>query len=1223
MEPKFSQHPLSLLVSIEAQHRSLLETQLQNSSSPLQPRIAEDHEEFSHLLNVEHFDCILFEMPQNGGSEESLALLSGIIERARSTPVIVWGTARDSREAVEVMRLGAADYLSTAEEIRETLVASIRSCVQRAHQDQQLDAAGAAREVAEKVLRERELQIRGFFDFASVSMALVAPSGKIVRANPALRRLCGYSLEEISGLTISQLLLSEDRATVKEGLSLLVSRQIPVCDDEVQFRHKSGEGVWVSATFAVITNEDGEVQGYTLQATDIRTRKATEAQLLRSERRFQELLAQAPIGIFETDALGACRYINERWTELTGQLPHAAMGTGWLDALHPDSRKQALTEWAALMREGREFSSEFRLLSEAGSVVWGSVQAGVTRDHEGGVIGYLGTLTDITVRRLAVEELENTSILLRSILDSAPYSVIATSKEGIIREFSRGAEKLLGYQANEVLGQTVHELLHVREELMSRSRELDLERKESDGVDHFLRVLLEGAKSKTAERGEWTYIGKDGEHMPVELAVSEMVGPDQRLTGYLVVGSDITERRRRNQELISAKDAAERATAAKADFLAKMSHEIRTPMNSVLGMTEMVLQTTLTREQRSYLLAVQRSGQSLLYLINDILDFSRGEARRLTLENVAFDLYDTLATCLRGPAHIAREKGIELILRMASDAPQRVLGDPYRLQQILVNLVSNAVKFTPEGEVLVDIACGSSATNEPVTLYLNVVDSGPGVEKSEQEKIFGAFTQEDTGIARRFGGTGLGLAICSQLVDLMGGEIWLESEPGQGSSFHVTVALRGVDVPAPDSVFGGAWSNDRQVLVMEPNAKSLDVTRSMVNRAGFSAVCAEEQQDALEYARKLKLEGGAFAVAILDFYSWDRRAQKFIAQLEALNGPLGVICLSPAAHRASESWAEDLVFLSKPILPEELNEALQEAMSPLSKRSRLVKPSEGIEALRSRPLRILVAEDNETNQQVVSLMLERLGHQAELVENGLMALDRLSERSFDLVLMDLQMPVMGGQEAVRLLREQEKSTGRHLPVVALTAQAMRGDKEDCLLAGMDDYLCKPLDLNSLAHVLDAHTDSVSLSRATPSSTPPGRDTQGKEGYVDFTALRRRIGDTPQIFAKISTLFERDTQVLLAQLESQIAAAGAPMKGAEAHTLKGTLRNVCANGAAEQAAELEHSTGDGDWAKARAQIIVLRQMVTEVVRELQSFSEVPASRSEAKRSPKARLPSKMS
>ncbi len=1150
----------------------------------------------SMLLEIgrTHFDCLVIEEPCSTGSvAESVALIHAM---NHTLPLLVVGHEASRAAAVSAVREGAFDYLLRSELTEQSFLSTIRRAHRRAALEYHVVAASEASRVAASVLRERELQIRGFFDFAGAAMALLDPGGRMIRANAALRRLTGHELGEISELSAVSLVVEADQNAVALGLAQLLTRRVDVWKREVRITSRAGESVWLDMTLALICDEDGSVQGYTLHATDITRRKETEAELQRSERRFQELLAQAPIGIFETNQDGECRFVNQRWSEVTGQSYYEAIGVKWTASVHRDDLTPIAEEWASAVRNSREFAKEFRFQRADGSVVWVSGRASSMKDNLGRVVGYLGTISDITDRHTAEEQVRRTGALLRGVLDNAPYIVVVTSSDGVIRDFNRGAEKYLGYSSNEAIGQLAIELLHDPNELREMATRLSREFEQPVTVG--MPAL---ASANTSVHSVWTYVRKDGSRFPVELAVREMRDTGGRLYGYVAIGRDITERLRRNQELTEAKELAESASAAKADFLARMSHEIRTPMNSVLGMTEIALQTSLTREQRSYLELVQTSGRGLLRLINDILDFSRGEAHRLVLEEMPFDLRETIGQSLRGLSLQARKKGVELVLRVSEDSPTIVVGDSHRLQQILANLVGNAVKFTAEGEVVVDVECSGGEPGMTTTLYLQVSDTGPGVAVEEQAKIFQAFAQEDTGIARRYGGTGLGLAICSQLVELMDGEIWLESELGQGTCFHVTLALSCAE--QPDSTIAElqqVMTPGAFVLVVESNEKSREQTRRFLENAGYAAIPAATPSDALLKIQLLVREHQRIAWAVLDLPTWDAQARRFVQELERINGPFGMICLSPINRSEEERWVENLVSLVKPVLASDLSGVLRETPQTMPVFSGTGESPLSQLDLRIRPLHILVAEDNATNRLVVSTMLERLGYTAEFVDNGQAALKRIQKQRFDLVLMDLEMPIMGGMEAVRSLRERETASGGRLPVIALTAQAMPGDREACLGAGMDGYLSKPLDLSSLLFAIERVATESSLREVPRSAVPAAAQSLAPGAAdIDLTALRSRIGHDRTALTKLSELFEKDSTRLLAEISAQVQAEGASIRSGGAHTLKGMLFNVCAPGAGALAASVESATQNGNWSVARDHLTMLRNQVSAVLTALQN------------------------
>jgi PAS domain S-box-containing protein len=664
------------------------------------------------------------------------------------------------------------------------------------------------------------------------------------------------------------------------------------------------------------------------------------------------------------------------------------------------------------------------------------------------------------------------------------------------------------------------------------------------------------------------------------------------ITGIIGISRDITEIKRTERELQQARDAALESTRLKSQFLAAMSHEIRTPMNGVVGMIDLLLDTELAPQQREFAETIHSSAYALLHIINDILDFSKIEAGKLTLEATDFDLREVIERSAELLAHRAQAKHLELVTAMAPDVATHLRGDPVRLQQIVVNLVGNAVKFTEHGEVVLRVL-KESETDTHVTVKVSVEDTGIGIAPDAQTKIFQAFTQADGSTTRKYGGTGLGLSISRQLVELMGGRLQLRSALNEGSTFWFAVTLEKQPARAARPASAARLAGARLLIATE-SAHLRHAFTSLASHLGSHCAGVRNGDEALHALRDAAASGAPFDAALLDLKltGADGLSLAQTIRAEADLAEVKLILLTPLGQRLDAEILR-LAGLSgsllKPIRLARLEECLlrvlthpegvPEGLVPVeisADRSQRVVPAE------LRPLRILLVEDNSVNQRVALLQLKKLGYTADTVVNGEQAVAAVQSREYDLVLMDCHMPVMDGYTATRRIREWEEQQGRaRLRILAMTADAGRGDAEHCFAAGMDDFISKPVHLPELAAALarvngPANAPSSDASPALPATaTAPAT-----EATLDFSVLAtlRDLSEPgqPDPVVELIDLFLEDAPDRLRAMQSSVQARDREALKIAAHSLKGSAKNLGAKPLARICAELEKQALATDW-----------------------------------------------
>ncbi|MCG2586324.1 CHASE domain-containing protein [Massilia sp. TS11] len=801
---------------------------------------------------------------------------------------------------------------------------------------------------------------------------------------------------------------------------------------------------------------------------------------------------------------------------------------------------------------------------------------------------FFGVVRALAARREYAVELarEMTAALARSekqfqsLVESASeVSIISTDLDGVIRVFSVGSERMLGYRAEEMIGKQTPAVIHLASEVARRGAELSARfGRPISGFDVFAAVAREGQ----SESREWTYVRKDGSHLPVLLVVSAIRDADGKVTGFLGVASDITRQRELQATLTRAKEQAEAASRAKSQFVANMSHEIRTPMNAVLGMTQLLANTALSPDQRDYLDMIRGSGQSLLRILNDILDFSKIEAGAMELNREPFALDQLLNALATIMTMNTGEKDIELAIGVAPEVPQRLIGDALRLQQVLVNLAGNAIKFTEKGEVSVLVELAERREQE-VELRISVRDTGIGMDAEQQARLFSAFSQADASMTRRFGGTGLGLAICRRLVELMGGTISCTSTPGVGSLFVVRLPFS----LAPEEAAPAPRLGRLRLLVVDDNRTSRDYLCMTIRSWGWQAEGTASGALALEL-----VPGGNFDAILID---WQMPGMDGLATLRALRemSPpcrVPVVLMVNAFGRSKlTSLAESRqasAILIKPVTASSLFDTLHEVFAGRAEELQLAPYEQRPLAVRQRfdGRRLLLVEDNALNQLVARGMLEQAGAQVDVVGNGKEAVERLrsAPQHYDLVLMDVQMPEMDGFTATRLIRSELKLT---LPVLAMTAGVLAAEQAQCIASGMNDFIAKPIEMDmmlaAIARNLPAKAGAVSLQPVS---------TRSEGGVFEVRALFELSKDNPAQREMFLSLVAR----LVEKGPADVRAAHAAWRdgrGDEAarslHALRGSIGTLGARRFAAASMEVEQAirsgaTGNIDALFARAE-----------------------------------------
>lgn len=904
----------------------------------------------------------------------------------------------------------------------------------------------------------------------------------------------------------------------------------------------------------------------------------TKNALLEQTAVHKSLLESLPLHIIRKDVRGCFVDANQLFCDTLGKPLHEIIGKTDFDFYPAEqASKYRRDDEQVLSTEKTLEAVEDYVHSEDGHRSYMQVFKAPVRDANGKVIGVQCMFWDVTARMEAENAVRQSDARFRRLVNSPLFGVLEANLDGRILGANDALLEMIGYS---------------RAELESGQLRWDA----ITPADH--RASDERAIAQLRETGtclpfEKEYLHKAGHRIPILVGVTMLEGSATECICFVV---DITQQKQTEHELMVARDAADSANLAKSQFLANMSHEVRTPMNAVIGMTELVLNSPLTPKQSEYLKMVLLAGESLLAIINDILDFSKVESGKIELESVPLRLRESIGDAVKTLALRAHAKGLELALDIHSDVPEWVLGDAGRLRQVVINLVNNAIKFTLAGEVVVELGLQAKRESGWELLFC-VRDTGIGIPPDKVNRVFDAFEQADTSTTRNFGGTGLGLTIVRRLVEIMGGRVWVESEVGKGSKFYFNLFLSECQTPPDvDETPRRVAIRGTRVLIIDDNATNRRILQEVVTSWDMIPTTGNSVQEALELLREANTAGRPFELLLTDINMPGRDGFDLIAKVRKdKNISKTTIIVLTSGERSDDARKCDKYKVAqrllKPVKQSELFDAIVTAMGGEDDEDAASVHDETPPA--TRPLRILLAEDSLVNQKLTVGLLERHGHEVTVANNGQEAIDILKGRQFDMILMDVQMPELDGLAATRLIREREKQSGsRRMPIIAMTAHALKGDRDRCLAAGMDEYVSKPIRerllLTAMRMVVGEElTESVSRIESYNTDDKPSAD------VMDWDEAIKTCGGDHALLRDIVEAFLEEGPRRVAEIRKAIDTSDFELLGRAAHTIKGSMRYFKAQTVFEWSHALEQLGQENTLDGAEEIFLLLRQELAKL------------------------------
>lgn len=1001
-------------------------------------------------------------------------------------------------------------------------------------------------------------------DNLSDLVCLHTPNGFYTYVSPSVKDILGYDPEELVGSDPYKLFHPKDLERIREDSHKKALNKEPDVYIIYRIKKKDGSYTWFETTTKSIVNDKDEVVALQTISRDVSTRVKEQENLFSDKFLLNGIINMAPLGIMALKSMRNDRgeIADFQWIKANYKVIDNLKSRGkklenstLLDS-YPGIKNSGLFDVFKKVVNSGEPKSIEQYYEHEGLGSWLDIRCSKFGD------GVVVILNDIEERKKAEKLLKKSEEELKNYIANAPLAIAMVDTE--MNYVSVSNRWLSDYDLDKnIIGENHYEIF-------------------KNIPDRWKKIHERCLNGETIKNEEDEFINNEEERIWVRWEVTPIYDKDNKIDGMVMMTENITEKKKVREAIIKAREEAEMASKAKSEFLANMSHEIRTPLNGIIGFTDLLLNSKLEDFQREYLEIVKNSSESLLGIINDILDFSKIEAGRLELEEIPFNLRKNIKQTLHSLSVKAYEKDLELMLDIDHNVPDHFNGDITRIRQILVNLIGNGIKFTDEGYISLKIAL-KDLQKSTATLHFSISDTGIGIPAEKQKHIFSAFNQADVSTSRRFGGTGLGLAITKQLVELMNGEIWVNSTPNVGSAFQFTIKLKTTEGLSKRQETAFKILKGKKVIVIDDFPANNKLLRKILENWEMEVTTYENPLEATDHIISVNEQGKPYDVILIDNHMPELDGFTMTKRLKQLFPEINerIMVLSSTNLIQDIDNAKNLHlggYMVKPVLQQDLKNNL----ISIFKKPEKIRIS-GFEAYElnkgpeNKELKILLAEDNQVNKKLAVKILENFGHSVDTAENGLEVLELLEKNKYDIAFMDIQMPKLDGFETIKEIRKKEETSGAYLPIIAMTAHAMKGDEERCLKAGADGYVSKPIKQPAIKEAISRVVNIFDIKESSEENT-----SNGNSDIFDERELKNKIGNDKAFIAEILSLFIEETQNDLDRLSDVVKDKNYPEVKILAHKLKGSAANIGAikfekaikklnNFSGEHTSEIEHLT----------------------------------------------------